>query len=151
MWAGTAHTVAATSLLRDQCTDTLPDALAAVGTPGPSPGRVTLAGLGAGGRIALDAALTGEVAAAGAIAFAPDLGPLATRLAAGPVPANPTPPRCVVFTGDRPGALDSCRRFEDWAARAAVPCRLVVEPGLGHAYPEDSAAARREAPAWIRP
>lgn len=88
-----------------------------------------VAGLGAGGRIAIDAALTTGLRPAGAIAFAPSLGGLPT----GGAPAWPA--GCWIFPGGQEPALASCTRFATWARTHGVTCTVRPEPGMGHHYP----------------
>ena len=87
-----------------------------------------LVGLGAGGRIAIVAALTGAVDAAGAVAFAPHLAPLdGSDLRSGPW--------IWVFPGGSEAAVTSCTRFAGWARDHGVNCTVRNEDGMGHAFP----------------
>lgn len=86
-----------------------------------------LAGLGAGGRIAVEATLTGAVAAAGAVAFAPNLRPLGSLA--------PADSRICVFPGGAPASVASCENFAAWARTRGIACFLRYQDGMGHAFP----------------
>jgi predicted esterase len=88
-----------------------------------------LAGLGAGGRIAIEAALAGEVDAAGAVAFAPHLAPLDdARAGCGT--------RIWIYPGGSEASVTSCATFAEWARARGFDCTVRHEKGLGHALPE---------------
>jgi predicted esterase len=87
-----------------------------------------LAGLGAGGRIAIVAALTGAVEAAGAVAFAPYLAPLDDSVAR-------SGPRISIFPGGSEASVTSCGRFAAWARACGLDCTIRHEDGMGHAFP----------------
>ncbi|HKS46456.1 MAG TPA: hypothetical protein VJT49_15360 [Amycolatopsis sp.] len=88
---------------------------------------VVLAGLGAGGRIAVEATLTGAVAAAGAVVFAPHLRPLDTDVL--------TEPRICIFPGGTQESTASCESFAEWARGHGIDCTLRYQDGMGHAFP----------------
>lgn len=92
-----------------------------------------LAGLGAGGRIAVEAALTGAVTAVGAVAFAPNLRPLDSTVL--------TEPRVWIFPGGTPASTASCKSFAVWARAEGIGCSLRYEEGMGHAFPVRFGAA----------
>jgi predicted esterase len=94
---------------------------------------LVLAGLGAGGRIAVEATLTGAVAAAGAVAFAPNLRPLESAVT--------TAPRIGIFPGGTPASVASCESFAGWARTHGIDCFLRYEEGMGHAFPACFGAA----------
>ncbi len=94
---------------------------------------LVLAGLGAGGRIAIEATLTGAVAAAGAVAFAPNLRPLG--------PVGTIAPRICIFPGGTPASVASCESFAGWARTRGIDCFLRYEDGMGHAFPARFGAA----------
>jgi predicted esterase len=109
---------------------------------------LVLAGLGAGGRIAIEAVLTGAVEAAGAIAFAPHLEPLdgdATALSG--VARNQ--PRIWLFPGGAGASVTSCTRFAAWARARGFDCTVRHEEGMGHALPLDFRATAGRAIAAI--
>jgi predicted esterase len=87
-----------------------------------------LAGLGAGGRIAILAALTGAVDAVGAVAFAPHLAPLDDSVAR-------SAPRILIFPGGSEASVTSCGRFAAWARTRGLDCSICHEDGMGHAFP----------------
>ncbi|TMC12761.1 MAG: hypothetical protein E6J41_02210 [Chloroflexi bacterium] len=87
-----------------------------------------LSGLGAGGRIAIVAALTGAIDAAGAVAFAPHLTPLDDSVAR-------SGPRIWIFPGGAEAAVTSCETFAGWARVHGVDCTVRHEDGMGHAFP----------------
>jgi len=87
-----------------------------------------LAGLGAGGRTAIVAALTGAVDAAGAVAFAPHLAPLDDS------DLRSAPP-IWIFPGGSEAAVTSCATFAGWARDHGVDCTVRHEAGMGHAFP----------------
>jgi dienelactone hydrolase len=89
---------------------------------------LVLAGLGAGGRIAVETVLTGAVAAAGAIAFAPNMRTLDVEVL--------TEPRICVLPGGTEESTASCESFASWARNQGVTCDLRAEEGMGHAFPQ---------------
>ncbi|WP_143267759.1 hypothetical protein [Amycolatopsis alba] len=89
---------------------------------------MVLAGLGAGARIAVEAALTGAVAVDGALAFAPHMRPLTEKVMIGP--------RIRIFPGGTPESTASCESFAVWARAQGIDCSLSYEEGMGHAFPE---------------
>jgi predicted esterase len=109
-------------------------ALSAVGPGIP----LVLAGLGAGGRIAIEAALTGAVDAAGAMAFAPHLVPLDDAPPPGPAADGP---RIWIFPGGAEPAVTSCTVFAEWARARGHDCTIGHEQGMGHEYPTRFRAA----------
>lgn len=100
-----------------------------------------LAGLGAGGRIAVEAALTGAVAAAGAVAFAPNLRLLGSTVL--------TRPRIWIFPGGTPASTASCESFAGWARAGGIDCSLHYEDGMGHAFPVRFGAVERVLTAFL--
>ncbi len=93
-----------------------------------------VAGLGAGGRIAVEATLTGAVDAVGAVAFAPHLQSL-DDVSLPPGAAAPDGPRVWIFPGGAEVADTSCTRFAEWARARGLDCTVRREEGMGHAYP----------------
>jgi predicted esterase len=91
-----------------------------------------LAGLGAGGRIAIDAALTGAVDAFGAVAFAPHLAPLDD---VGRAPGAGNGPRIRILPGGAEPAVASCAAFAEWLRALGFDCTVRHEEGMGHEYP----------------
>jgi predicted esterase len=76
-----------------------------------------IAGLGAGGRVAIVAALTGAVDAAGAVAFAPHLAPLDDSVVR-------SGPRIMIFPGGSEASVTSCERFAAWARTLGLDCTI---------------------------
>jgi hypothetical protein len=96
---------------------------------------VVVAGLGAGGRVAIDVVMRSAVEAAGAMAFAPALGSLVTAL------GNAEPAglagRYWITTGGLDSAARSVDAFHAWATERNLLCRVDWRPDLGHEYPAD--------------
>lgn len=89
---------------------------------------IILAGLGAGGRLAVNTALAAADQVIGAVAFAPTLD-------APPHPIGAPDTRIWLFPGGSSKAIRSCDTFEVWAKEHGIECTVRHEPGLGHAYP----------------
>lgn len=89
---------------------------------------LVLVGLGAGGRIAIEAVLTGAVAAAGVVAFAPHMRPMDAGVL--------TESRIRIFPGGTSASIASCEAFAEWARARGIDCPLHYQEGMGAAFPE---------------
>lgn len=113
------------------------------------PSALIVAGLGAGGMVAIEAALFSNIAWS-AIAFGPDMGSLIDRLPeSASLLTERSLRRCVLFAGGSKSAIASCYRFDEWAASSGIQRLLVCEPGMGHAFPDDFLNAVDQAVSWL--
>jgi len=105
------------------------------------------AGLGAGARVAIDAALHLVPGAAGAVAVAPALDQLlATLEREEPVGARG---RYWITTGGLDAAVRSVDAFAAWAAAHSLACHVDRRADLGHEYPPDAWETLSAAIRWV--
>jgi predicted esterase len=104
------------------------------------PDRVVLAGASQGARIAIAAALKGDVfRSCGFIAVVPALRDI-TQLAALMHGAASRHVRGYMITGDRDQFYQWVRPLHDAMKKAGLSCELDVREGMGHRFPPDFAA-----------
>ncbi len=110
--------------------------------------QVVLAGFSQGGALAISLALKGKIPTIGFLAVAPAFRedevlnlPMRT--------AGKRGIRGYVFTGEEDYGLHRIKEFHSKAIAEGLDCKLIVEPGLGHEFPEDFADKLMEGLAFI--
>lgn len=104
-------------------------------------GRPVWAGFSSGGRVALNAVLSGLVPACGVLAVAPSLPADLTFERPAPVPI-------ALFLGESDGLTPRAQAFAGTLRVAGVPVRVWTHPG-GHTHPHNWPEVRAEALAWL--
>ncbi len=112
--------------------------------------RVILAGFSQGGALAISLALKGKIPTVGFLAVAPafrekEVARLPMRS------AGKRGIRGYVLTGEKDFGLPRIKEFNRKARAEGLECKLSVEPGLGHGFPEEFAEKLMEGLAFLAP
>jgi predicted esterase len=111
-------------------------------------GKVVLAGASQGGTLAIELAL-GVISCRGFLAVVPGLREGSLERLISLLDAAGKDLRGWIITGEKDCCVNLVRRFHGEALKRGLCCELIVEPGMGHEFPEDFDAKLSQALAFL--